>query len=99
MEPYTKKKEECPFCHEQVLGVLWWPSHKSAYTSRSAVAKSTTWLLKPEGHELLSEKCTNCGKSAKEIEKAWREGPEQKVDQRKRLEELKKLGFSGTVRS
>jgi len=44
MEPHTKMKEECPFCHEQVLEVLWWSSHKSAHTSRSAVAKNTTWL-------------------------------------------------------
>ena len=87
-----------PFRHEQVLDVLWWPSHKAAHASRSAVAKSTTWSRKPEGHELLSEKCPNCGKTASDIERAWREGPQQKVDQRKRLEELKKLGFSGIVR-
>jgi len=98
MEPHTKMKEECPFCHEQVLDVLWWPSHKAASTSRSTVAKSTTWSRRPEGHELLSEKCPKCGKTASEIERAWREGSKQKVDQKKRLGELKKLGFSGIVR-
>jgi len=98
MEPHTKMKQECPICHEQVLEVLWWPSHTAARTSRSAVAKSTTWSRKPEGHELLSEKCPNCGKMASEIEQIWREGSQQKIDQKKRLEELKKLGFSGIVR-
>lgn len=70
MEPHAKMKEECLFCHEQVLDVLWWPSHKAAHASRSAVAKSTTWSRKPEGHELLSDKCPNCGKAASDIERA-----------------------------
>lgn len=92
MEPHQKIKEMCPFCHQEVLEILTWPSHTAASTSRSAIAKSTKWSRKPEGHVLLSEKCPNCGKNSKEIERAWREGVEdKKIDLKKRHEELMKL--------
>ena|SRR2546426_4990518 len=98
MEPHTKIKEVCPFCRQEVLDVLWWPSHRSINTKRSAVAKSTTSRSESEGHELLSDKCPNCGKTAAEIQKAWKQGTqERKVDYKKRLEELKQLGFSGKL--
>jgi len=52
-----------PLLSQEVLDVLWWPSHRSIRTSRSAVAKSATSKRESEGHELLSETCTNyCGK-------------------------------------
>jgi hypothetical protein len=47
----------------------------------------------------MSEKCSNCGKSASEIRRAWEEGSAIDAEKRRRkLEELKKLGFSGIVR-
>jgi len=101
MDPHQKIKEMCPFCEQEVLEVMWWPSHTAIHTSRSAIAKGTTRSKKAEGHVLLSEKCSNCGKSKKEIEKFWKEGVEEKFDKekaKKRLEELKRLGFSGTIR-
>ena len=63
------------------------------------MAKSTTYQKKPDGFELLSERCVSCGKTASEIKKAWREGINQsdKERKRKRIEELKQLGFSGTI--
>ncbi|MCX6820430.1 MAG: hypothetical protein NT016_00545 [Candidatus Aenigmarchaeota archaeon] len=98
MDPHQKLKEMCPFCEHEVLEILWWPSHTAASISRSAIAKNTRWHKKAEGHELLSDKCPNCGKSAKEIERAWREGTQtNNIDKKKRLEELKELGFSGII--
>ncbi len=48
---------------------------------------------------MLSEKCPNSSKTAVEIQKAWKEGTqEKKVDYKKRFEELKQLGFSGRVK-
>lgn len=78
-----------------------WPGHTAIKSSRSAVAKSTTYQKKPEGFELLSESCSNCGKTANEIKRAWKEGVKKDDEdkRRKRLEELKKLGFSGIFRS
>jgi hypothetical protein len=68
-------------------------------SSRSAAAKSTTYQKRPDGFELLSEKCSSCDKSASEIKKAWKEGTGKNDNEkrRKRLEELKSLGFSGIV--
>src|SRR5437870_10106027 len=99
MEPHQKTIHLCPYCQKETLEVLTWPAHTAIRSSRSAVAKSTTYVKKPEGFELLSEKCLNCGKSANEIKKAWK-GGSQKVDvekKKKRLQELMSIGFSGTV--
>ena len=98
MEPHSKIKVEYPFCQKETLEVLTWPAHTELRSSRSAVAKSTTAVRKPEGFELMSEKCSNCGKSANEIKGAWEEGSAIDADRRRKLEELKRLGFSGVVR-
>lgn len=98
MDPHQKIKEMCPFCEEEALDILWWPSHKSVSVSRSAVARSTTRRREAEGHVLLSDQCPNCGKTKSEIERAWKEGSRGQIDKAKRLEELKKLGFSGRTR-
>jgi len=80
------------------LEALTWPAHTELKSSRSAVAKSTTAVRKPEGFELMSEKCSNCGRSANEIKRAWKEDSVIDAEKRRtRFEELKKLGFSGIV--
>lgn len=99
MEPHQKTIHPCPFCQKETLEVLTWPGHTAVRSSRSAVAKSTTYQKRHEGFELLSERCSNCGKNAKEIKGAWKDGI-MTVDgekRRKKLVELKKLGFSGVV--
>lgn len=100
MEPHQKIMYTCPFCEKETLEVLTWPGHTAVKSSRSAVAKSTTYQKKPEGFELLSDKCSNCGKTSNEIKRAWKEGikKDNKEKQKKRLEQLKKLGFSGIFR-
>jgi hypothetical protein len=76
-----------------------WPAHTELRSSRSAVAKSTTMVRKSEGFELLSQKCSICGKPDSEIRRAWEEGSFVDAEtRRKNLEELKKLGFSGVIR-
>jgi hypothetical protein len=96
MEPHHKTIHPCPFCQKETLEVLTWPGHTAVRSSRSAVAKSTTYQKKEGGFELLSERCLNCGKSSSEIRRAWKDGT-NRHDKRKRLEELKQLGFSGSV--
>lgn len=81
------------------MEALTWPAHTELKSSRSAVAKSTTAIRKSEGFELMSEKCSKCGKSASETTRAWEEGTTIDAEtKRKKLEELKKLGFSGIIR-
>jgi len=99
MEPHAKVLYLCPFCEKETLEVLTWPAHTEIKSSRSAVAKSKTIRKVSEGFELMSDRCSNCGKNANEIKKAWDEGTTKDAEERrKKLEELKKLGFSGTVR-
>jgi len=99
MEPHAKILYPCPFCEKETLEVLTWPGHTEIKSSRSAVAKSRTLKKMPEGFELISDRCSNCGKNANEIRKAWDEGTTTDAEKRKKkLEELKKLGFSGIVR-
>lgn len=102
MEPHTKTKVECPFCQKETLEVLTWPAHTELKSSRSAIAKSTTAKRVSEGFELMSEKCSNCDKTANEIKRAWKEGvkkPDDEERRKKKLEELKRLGFSGVIKT
>ena len=99
MEPHTKIDYPCPFCGKKTLEILTWPGHTEIKSSRSAVAKSKTIRKISEGFELMSERCPNCGKTATEIKHAWKHEIKE-VDEekrRKRLEELKQLGFSGVI--
>jgi hypothetical protein len=100
MEPHTKILYPCPFCEKETLEVLTWPSHTEIKSSRSAVAKSRTVKKMPEGFELMSDRCSNCGKKANEIRKAWDEGFSKTGEEKrkKRLEELRRLGFSGVIK-
>lgn len=99
MEPHQKTIHPCPFCQKETLEVLTWPGHTAIKSNRSAVAKSTTYQKRPDGFELLSDGCSSCGKSSKEIKSAWKDGIDQsdRERRRKRMEELRKLGFSGTI--
>jgi len=73
MLPYQKLIYPCPFCDEETLEVIYRPSYKTARKSQSAAAGSkTTWRRVDEEITLLSEKCSNCGRSAREIEKKWK---------------------------
>jgi len=70
MLPYQKLIYPCPFCDKEILEVIYRPSYKAAKRSQSAAAGSkTTWRRVGEGIILLSEKCSNCGRTAKEIDR------------------------------
>ena len=99
MEPHSKIMYPCPFCEENTLEVLTWPGHTEIKTSRSAVARGRTIRRMSEGFELVSERCSNCGKPARQIKEAWKHETDEVSEEkrRKRLEELKELGFSGVI--
>jgi sarcosine oxidase delta subunit len=73
MLPYQKLIYPCPFCDKETLEVIYRPDYKAAKRSQSAAAGSkTSWRRVGEGIILLSEKCPNCGRTAKEIERKWK---------------------------
>ncbi len=100
MEAHRVTLHPCPFCNKETIEALTWPGHTGASSSRSAGAKATTFHKVAGGFEMISKKCSNCGKTASEIRKAWKDGvPLDKDAKRKRLEQLKNLGFSGVIGS
>jgi len=73
MLPYQKLLYPCPFCGKETLEVIYISNYKAIRGIRALRLKSkTTWRKIPESIILLSEKCSNCGKTAKEIEKMER---------------------------
>lgn len=101
MEPHQKTMHPCPFCDNVTLEVLTWPGHTAMKVSRSAAGGKTVASKKPGGFELLSETCSNCGKTSKEIKSRWKGGVNHigLARKKKRLEELKVLGFSGNFKT
>ena len=67
---------ECPFCKAKIQ-LLYKPSmiRFSSSSSASAGTKRKAFRTQ-EKYEVLVEKCPNCGKSKKEIEKALEKGKE-----------------------
>jgi tryptophanyl-tRNA synthetase len=82
---------ECPFCKKETAKAIYYPPVLQMKKSRSASAGTKTkFYHTKEKWEIISG-CLNCGKSKEEIIKALKE---KKIDLKKRLEELRKQGFS-----
>ena len=65
---------ECPFCKAKI-SVLYKPSMIRFTSSSSASAGTKRKAFRTqEKYEIIPDKCPNCGKSKKEIEKALKEG-------------------------
>lgn len=72
-----KIKIECPFCKENTISTLHNPAHLEYVYSHAAGKSVKKAFTKSEKYELLVDKCPNCGKSKKDIEKALKHGKEQ----------------------
>lgn len=99
MEAHRVTLHPCPFCDRETIEALTWPGHTGASTSRNASGGKTTFHKVEAGFEMISKKCSNCGKTASEIKKAWKDGvPLDKDAKRRRIEEMRKeLGFTGVI--
>jgi hypothetical protein len=65
---------ECPFCKQRTIKIMHRPESYTTQTTRAGSNRKTIPNLTPAKDEVLSDKCSNCGKSKKEIEKALKEG-------------------------
>ncbi len=65
---------ECPFCKKKVVKIMHRNDVYSAQTVRAGSNAKTIPKLTKGKNEILVEKCPNCGKTKKEIEKALKEG-------------------------
>ena len=65
---------KCPFCEQGNITTLHTQGMMITKYARASSNKKAMNYFKDEKYEILSEKCPNCGKSKKEIEKALKEG-------------------------
>lgn len=68
------KDIECPFCKKGKIKVLYKPSMLRFKVSRIAAGTKRIPYRTQEKYELLVDKCPNCGKTKRQIEKALKEG-------------------------
>ena len=67
---------KCPFCGKKCIKSLHTPeSYKESVAYAASCRRRIPKLIK-EKNEILVEKCPNCSKSKKEIEKALKHGKE-----------------------
>ena len=73
--------EECPFCKQKTIKVFHSEETFSAKVTRINAGRNTKIVKHPEKYEILVNKCSNCGKTKKEIEKALKEGKELPIEE------------------
>lgn len=66
--------QKCPFCKQGDIKVSHTPQVYSTQTIRVGSNRKTIPKLTGGKDEVISEKCPNCGKTKKELEKALKEG-------------------------
>ena len=83
---------ECPFCGKQAINAMYIPSTLRTKTSRTSAKAITVYFRSKEKYEIQSG-CSNCGKSQKEVEKAFKEGKPDVEKEKKIFERLKAQGL------
>lgn len=69
-----KRTIKCPFCEKGDINTIYTPKMLFTKYGRAASNKKAINYFKDEKCKIISEKCPNCGKSKKEIEKRLKEG-------------------------
>ena len=89
----------CPFCGKETIKTIYIPPFFQAHTSRSSASGSKTTYYKTKEKYQVQSSCPNCGKSAKQIQKALDEGVKDPEKEKKILKRLKDQGldFSNVV--
>ena len=64
---------ECPFCGKSKISAIYIPPILISKTGRASSNKKTVFFKSKEKYEVQSS-CPHCGKKAKDIEKAFKEG-------------------------
>lgn len=95
---HDESEIECPFCGKGRIRMYHQEGYLQARTSRiSAGAKQT--FHKVHDKYIVQNKCSNCGKSAKEIERALETGRTKELSHEDRLKRLKEAGMPTRVES
>lgn len=73
--------EECPFCKQKTIKVMHIEETFKARRTRIRAGRNTQYIKSPERYEVLVEKCSNCGKTKKDVEEALKHGKEPSHDE------------------
>ena len=84
------KEIECPFCKGRIKA-LYKPSMLQFKVSRISAKTARVPYRTMEKYEILVDKCPNCGKTKKEIERVLKEGKE--LSNSEVLKRLKEAGL------
>jgi sarcosine oxidase delta subunit len=87
-----EKELECPFCGKGKIKTFYKEGYRQAHTSRISGRQATRSFQRPETYEVL-EDCPVCGKTKKEIQKAFETGKTKEMTHEERIEMLKKRGL------
>ncbi len=82
---------ECPFCKQMSVEAYHHPSFLQGTTTRISNKSKTTYHRVPESIEPMTD-CSNCGKSKKEIIKAFNE-PAKKETHEDKLKRFRDSGL------
>ncbi len=97
-EGIQQVKIRCPFCGKEAISAIYIPPMSTAHTSRVSAGAKTKFFKTKEKYEINSD-CFNCGKSQKEIQKAYNEGIDSREKQKKIENRLKKEGLFGEIKT
>ena len=83
---------ECPFCKKLGVKAFHKPSYLEHKTSRISAGAKTKYYRVPETYIIMSG-CPHCGKSEKEIKRAFETGMTREVTHEERLRRLREAGL------
>ena len=82
----------CPFCGKGKVNVYHKEGFIQAKTSRISAGGKQTFYKKPDEYHVQND-CPECGKSKKEIERAFETGITRKKSHQEKLNRLKEAGL------
>lgn len=83
---------KCPFCKKMRIKVFHEPSHLEPKVTRISAGSKTTYHRMPESYDVLRG-CSACGKSRKEVQKAFDTGVTKELSHEERLKRLRGAGL------
>lgn len=82
-----------PFCHKLTIKVFHRPSRLEHKRTHISAGSKIRYYRVLESYEILIG-CSNCGKSKKEVTKAFEEGIKGEITHEERIRRLKEAGLS-----
>jgi len=89
---------ECPFCGKTTVKAFRRPSRLEHKVTHISAGSKTVYYRVPESYDILSS-CSACGKSKKEIERAFKTGITKEISHEERLKRLRESGLPTKITS